>query len=49
MLGDNAYGVIGMLECLREPSTVLGVADAGDLLLSPFFAAPSLSSSRRNC
>lgn len=47
----GAYGVMGMLECLRAPRTVLGVPAAGDLVLSPSWSrrAVSLSRSRLNC
>jgi hypothetical protein len=40
---------MGMLECLRAPSTARGVAAAGDADLSPSCRGVSLSSSRRNC
>lgn len=45
----GAYGVMGMLECLRAPRTALGVPAAGDLPLSPSDRGVSLSSRRRNC
>lgn len=46
---EETYGVIGMLECLRAPSTALGVAAAGDLPLSPSWGFGVSTSSRRNC
>jgi hypothetical protein len=45
----RSYGVMGMLECLRAPKTVLGAPAAGGLGLSPSGRGVSLSSSRRNC
>jgi hypothetical protein len=40
---------MGMLECLRAPSTALGVPAAGDMGLSPSWRGVSLNSSRLNC
>jgi hypothetical protein len=40
---------MGMLECLRAPSTARGVPAAGDCAPSPSWRGVSLSSSRRNC
>ena len=46
---STAYGVMGMLECLRAPRTALGVPAAGDVAGSPSCRGVSLSRSRRNC
>lgn len=40
---------MGMLECLRAPSTALGMAAAGDLALSSSLGVDFSISSRRNC
>jgi hypothetical protein len=40
---------MGMLECLRAPSTARGVPAAGDAGLSPSWRGVSFSNSRRNC
>lgn len=32
----KTYGVMGMLLCLRAPSTVPGVCEAGGFFVSPF-------------
>jgi hypothetical protein len=45
----KTYGVIGMLECLRAPSTALGVAAAGDLPLVSSWGFGVSTSSRLNC
>lgn len=48
-LQGNTDGVMGMLECLRAPSTALGVGAAGDFCLSPSCVLGVSMSSRRNC